>query len=382
MISIDEAIIHSKELPNISDGGAMCYDFGDVVLVKYILPLKYVKPGYRARNCQEIVMKGINEKASQGVNTPRHIDMKRVVEGELDVCYVLQEKCKGKNFDQMCKYGEPIEVVLADLEFVNNIPFKHYEKLVSDACMLYEMGYENKNKNLFYDEETGFWFIDFLDNGEEKFDFNNPKTIFKVLKYICPKPLQIASWLSNGAEISDEDREKYNIYRYDSMIKFLLACRNKIPTFKKYEFFYLLDSGKEFIEYLMNKGIVNRDLFNITNQEFEVYNELVLSVVNTICEEISSKGGKYCKYSYVKNNAIRNKSELFALEIFYKKYVCKDIKREDFEDERDYDFAISESFNNYMMDLIYNTIRSMEPNDNTANFIHEYKAQRRNSVTL
>ena len=81
MISIEEAITKSKELPNISYGGSMCYDFGDIVLVKYTLPLKYVKPGYRARENQEIVMKGINEKASKGVNTPKHIDMKRVVEG-------------------------------------------------------------------------------------------------------------------------------------------------------------------------------------------------------------------------------------------------------------------------------------------------------------
>ena len=62
MINIEDAIKKSKELPNISVGGSICYDFGDVVLVKYTLPLKYVKPGYRARENQEIVMKGINEK--------------------------------------------------------------------------------------------------------------------------------------------------------------------------------------------------------------------------------------------------------------------------------------------------------------------------------
>ena len=76
--------------------------------------------------------------------------------------------------------------------------------------MLYEMGYETKNKNLFYDEETGFWFIDFLSNKEdEKFDPNNPKKVFETLKYVCPKPLQIASKLSYGIEISDEDKKKY-----------------------------------------------------------------------------------------------------------------------------------------------------------------------------
>ena len=91
MITIDDAIKEAKKLPNISNGGSQCYDFGDVVLVKYTLPLKYVKPGYRAREKQEIVMRGINNKANAGVNTPKHIDMKRVVEDENDVCYVLQE---------------------------------------------------------------------------------------------------------------------------------------------------------------------------------------------------------------------------------------------------------------------------------------------------
>lgn len=379
MISIEEAIIKSKELPNISNGGSMCYDFGDVVLVKYILPLKYVKPGYRARENQEIVMKGINEKVSKGVNTPKHIDIKRVVEGENDVCYVLQEKCKGKNCDPMARYGETIEVVLKELKFVNNIPFKHYEKLISDACLLYEMGYESKNKNLFYDEETGFWFIDFLDNKEEKFDFNNPKTIFEVLKYVCPKPLQIASSLSYSAEISDEDREKYNILRYNSMTKFFLACKNMIPTFKKYEFFYLLDKEDKFKEYLMKERVVNRDLFNITNQDFEVYNELFSSVVNDICKEISTKGKKYWD---VEVNDIRIKSNLFSLNIFYKNYICKNIKREDFEEEWEYDSAIDYSYNNDMIDLIYKTICSMEPNENISNFISEYESKRKKDLTL
>ena len=128
-------------------------------------------------------MEGINEKNRQGINTPKHLAMKRVIEGENDVCYVLQEKCKGKNCESLAEYGAPLEKVLKELEYVNKIPFKQYEKLVYDSCMLLEMGYEAKNKNLFYDEKTGFWFIDFLDNREEvKFDFNDPIKIFKALK--------------------------------------------------------------------------------------------------------------------------------------------------------------------------------------------------------
>lgn len=380
MINIDDAIKKAKELPNISNGGAMCYDFGDVVLVKYTLSLKYVKPGYRARENQEIVMRGINEKASKGVNTPKHIDMKRVVEDENDVCYVLQEKCKGKNCAPMSKYGQPIEIVLKELKYVNDIPFKHYEKLVSDACMLYEMGYEAKNKNLFYDEETGFWFIDFLNNKEaEKFDPNNPKRVFETLKYVSPKPLQIASTLRYGTEISDEDKKRYNALRCSSEAKFFLACKKMILTFNKYEFFYLLDKTDIFKSYLMDNKIVNRDLFCITNKDFEVYNELFVSVVNDICKEIAIKGKKY---SDVEVNDIRNKSNLFALNTFYKNYICKDIKKEDYQEEWEYDRAISESYTNNMMDSIYMTICSMEDNENISNFISEYESKRKTNPTL
>lgn len=51
----------------------------------------------------------------------------------------------------MVKYNQPYDEIIRELEFVNNIPFEHYKKLVSDSCQLYEMGYERKNKNLFYD---------------------------------------------------------------------------------------------------------------------------------------------------------------------------------------------------------------------------------------
>ena len=379
MISIDEAIIKSKELPNISDGGSKCFDFGDVVLVKYTLPLKYVKPGIRARENQEIVMEGINKKVNKGVNTPKHISMKRVIEGENDVCYVLQEKCKGNNCAQMGKYGEPIEVVLDGLEFVNNIPFEHYEKLVSDACELYEMGYESKNKNLFYDEKTGFWFIDFLDNKEEKFDSNNPRIVFETIKFICPKPLQIASSLSYDATIPEEYKEKYDSLRYSSKAKFFLACRNMIPTFKKYEFFYLLNEEDDFKKYLMNEGLVNRDLFNATTQDYEAYNELFLSIVNEICKEISNNGKEYWD---IEVNEIRNKSNLFSLDNFYKRFICKDIKREEFDSEWEYDDTVNKSFKNVMMDSIYKVLCSMEMNENISNFISEYESRRSKDLAI
>lgn len=380
MINIDDAIKKAKELPNISDGGSKCYDFGDVVLVKYTLPLKYVKPGYRARENQEMIMKGINEKVLKGVNTPKHIDMKRVVEDEEDVCYVLQEKCKGKNCAQMSRYGESIEIVLKELKNVNNIPFEHYEKLISDICILYEMGYEAKNKNLFYDEKTGFWFIDFLSNEEnERFDPNDVEKIFKALKYVSPKPLQIASTLRYGTKLADEDKKKVDALRCSSKAKFFLASKNVIPTFNKYEFFYLLEEDDVFKKYLMDNNIIKYDLFDITIKELEVYNELFINVVNDICKEISVKGKKYWD---VEVNDIRNKSKLFSLDVFYKKFICKGIIKENYQDEWEYDRVVNELYTNNMMDSIYNKLCSMENNENISNFISEYETKRKNKPTL
>lgn len=374
MICIDDAIEEAKKLDDISVGGSACYDLGNVVLVKYILPLKYVKPGYRARENQEIVMKGINEKASMAVNTPRHLDMKRVVEGEDDVCYVLQEKCRGKCAGLMAKYGAPIERVLSEVEFVSLIPFEQYRKLVSDACMLYEMGYEAKNKNLFYDAETGFWFIDFIYNSEDnKFDPNDPKKIFETIRYVCPSPLQIASSLSYDAVISDEDAAKLDNLVRASKAKFLLACKKEIPTFNKYEFFYLLGESDNYKRYLRDRGFINRDLLIVSEEDYETYRELCGYVVNVICREIADEGKEYWD---IETNSIRIESDVFNLSRFYGKYICKDINRGDFEHEYQYDFAISEAYINNMMDTVYDTLRSMEPNVNITKFIAEYQARK------
>ncbi len=374
MLKIDDAIIKSKKLQNISDGGSECYDFGNAVLVRYTIPLKYVKPGYRARENQESVMVGVNKKASEGVNTPKHIEMKRVVEGENDVCYVLQEKCKGKNCASMGKYGALIERVLKELEFVSTIPFEHYEKLVSDACMLYEMGYEAKNKNLFYDEETGFWFIDFLHNKEDQqFDSSNPKKIFETLKYVCPKPAQIASQLSYDAKISDEDRKNIESLSYAAKAKYFLACKKVIPTFNKYEFFYLLEEPDDYKKYLMENGIVERDLFSATNEDFDVYNELYSNVVNEISEEVSINGEKFWQVAV---NDIRINSNLFSLNKFYREFICEDIKKDDFEDDWEYEKSVDSLFTSQMMDSIYDNLTTMPLNDNISSFISDYRNSR------
>ena len=201
--------------------------------------------------------------------------------------------------------------------------------------------------------------------------------MFEALKYVCPKPLQIASTLSYSEKISDEDKKKYDTLRCSSNAKFFLACRSVIPTFEKYEFFYLLDESDTFKEYLMSNNMVDRDLFNVTNEDLKVYSELFSSVVKDICKEIALKGREYWD---VEVNVIRNKSNLFSLRTFYKKYICKEVNREDYQDEWDYDDDVNRSYNDVMMDSIYETLCSMEMNENIAKFISEYEEKRKKNV--
>ena len=210
MISIDEAIEKSKQKENISNGGSECYEFGDVVLVKYSNLLKYMKDGELARGSTEDVMEGVNIKADLGVNTPRHLGFKRVRDDEEEYCYVLQEKAKGINCNSFCKYVDNFEERKNSLEWVKNIPYEHYKKLVHDSCMVYEMGFESKPKNYFYDEETGFWLIDFLEyDKDHPFDQNNFEMLNRLVKYgYVPNIINIASSLPYDFKLTPEQEKQ------------------------------------------------------------------------------------------------------------------------------------------------------------------------------
>lgn len=404
MIDIDQAIYRSKSKDNISDGGSACYDFGDVVLVKYTMPLEYATPEHRARGNQEAVMRGINEKSAKGVNTPKHISMKRVVEGEYDVCYVLQEKCKGRNLSSMYVAVDSPDRLISGLNYALRIPFEQYEKLVYDNCMLYEMGYEPKPKNMFYDEETGFWYIDFLENKEDdRFDFNDPIKIFEVI-YSTHSPSAIAGYKPYDAKWSETDEKKVLELNYGIYGKLFLAYKRVIPKFEKYEKFYLFNRDDDYKKYLMDEGIVQCNLFEVTDEDIQTYNELCEIVVNKISSKII-KGTyiinnresmkEYYKdnpegleiesigrmYYDVEKNEIRNNSELFHLQEFFARYINKDFKEEDFECNDDYvretlyKDAIEKAFTKNMMEAIYEKVSSAKPSEYTDAFMRKYEEE-------
>ena len=370
MIDIQDAIEQSKSKQNISDGGSQCFDFGDVILVRYTLPLMYVTDHYRARDCEERVMEGINQKNQNGVNTPKHISMMRTIEGTNDVCYVLQEKCKGKNCASMQKYGVPYDTVISDLNRVYNIPMEHYKKLIRDGCQLYEMGYECKNKNLFYDEKTGFWFIDFLSYDVDKaFDENDPIKLFEALKFVVPRPRQIASMLDFNEELSSEQKAKKDLLENSIEAKTLLAIKSVIPTFEKYEKFYLYNKDVGLKKYLMEQGIVQKDLFRFEEEDYPIYDELYEVVVNQMIDKIINKGEEFWS---VEVNDVRNDSDLFCLIDMWRSHRDNPIRRSDYQDEYDYNRDLKSKFTETMLRTIVKKLEESEYHENATKFINDF----------
>lgn len=177
MNNIDYYIQKATDMENTSDGGSPAYHFDDVCLIKYISPIKY---GQVRKNAEQVAQIA-NEKNAKGVRTPAHLGIKRVIDSENHICWVLQEKAKGRNFGYYCENRDS-KVQLDMQSRLANAPDAHYEKLVSDFCELFNLGLELKSKNMFYDEalqDGGFTIIDLLGGTGEPL---NPDSLRDVLK--------------------------------------------------------------------------------------------------------------------------------------------------------------------------------------------------------
>lgn len=369
MIDIDAAIKESKNKENISDGGSDCFDFGDVVLVKYLCSKKYLKEGEHTREKSEEIMTAINEKAKAGVNTPKHLAVKRVVEGDYDICYVLQEKCPGVNCATMQQYGVSFDKMCASYEAILSIPFEHYRKLISDGTMLYEMGYEAKGKNLFYDKESGFWYIDFLDNNQDdKFDKNNPQKLFSAIKNRIPNLINMTSSMQYNEKLTEAETKKKNLLEYGIKAKTLLALVSVFPNFKRYEKFYLLGESEEYRNYLMQEKIVNIDLKALNEEDYKIFDELYEVVLLGLIDKVVNKNSAFWN---IEVNEIRNDCNLFNLQHAWHIHKDNTIKREDYEDSYDYEMDSRELLKEKMLQDLINCLKHMKPNDNITTFLED-----------
>ena len=294
--------------------------------------------------------------------------MRRTVEDGQDICYVLEEKCKGVNCQSMIKYNPTFEEAVESYNRVFNIPMNHLLKLIKDSSQLFEMGYEAKNKNLFYDTKTGFWFIDFLSNEKDyKFDRNDTTKLFELARYRTPRTTQLVSRLSYDYEPTGEEKARIDLLTHSIKTKFLLALETAFFEYKRYRKFLIYTDTKDYQDYLVNEGII--DSFDVlNNHDYEVFDELYNIVLNDIVKSILEKGNSFWN---VECNDIRNQLSLFGLNKAWVHHRDNTLKREDYDDEYYYEMDSDEIIKNKMLRDIVKRLQQEPLDDNIEAFINE-----------
>lgn len=295
MIDIDEYIEKSKNMVNSSDGGSKAFIFDDKVLVCYEKLTKYGIP----RENEEEIMINVNRMNDIGVNSPKHLAMKREVVGERSYCYVLQERAKGKCYNYYCKSTSPVEQLKKQKEILD-APDSHFEKYVSDLIKLFYFGLEPKPKNFFYDKEIGFTTIDLLGlESHKQFNYESLKDILYLFSLTY-------SILNNrispySKDVSDDLKEVSEEMYYMTRYKIFNAIKKNIPNFEFFERFILRNFDEETLEKFKEFGLVIGDL-TLNESEEEYFKSMLDFIVKDSLEKVSS--GKYYLWQ-IKINEIR-----------------------------------------------------------------------------
>ena len=350
MIDIDELIKRSQTMTNISDGGSAAFFFGDYILVKYAILNKYGQ----ARPNEEKVAIAANNKNNLGVNTPKHVVVKRVVEGEKNYCYVLQEKAKGVSFTYFTRCKDPIRHLERQKELAL-APLSHYIKLAKDYCELFTMGLEPKDKNIFYDKDSGFTIIDLLDYDEKGLNKESIQDYMYLLGLMnsIVYPTRLSEFTVKDKELI----EKSKIYSLQMQVKIYLALKEIVPL--KYMRILLRTYDKETLDYLYKMGILKEDL-TLTEEEIKEYDKYIEDIVNDSYEKI--KTGKYQLWQ-IELNEIRNGLISHGLIESYMYKPNIQVKKEEYNNSYDYECAIKDYLIKYCLAKFYSLI----VNDKTNN---------------
>ncbi len=302
-MNIDKYIETSYTMKNTSDGGSIAYHFDDVVLIKYEYHTEY---GI-ARINEEKIAQAANEKNRQGVYTPAHLAIKREIKNDISICWVLQERAKGKSFNYYC-YNKETEKQIAAQQILANAPISHYEKFIKDVIELFNFGLELKPKNLYYDENNGFTIIDLIGLKDKLFDYNSLKDIISLINmtqgiYNCSG----ISYYDDLATKEEKEISKQLFYKIKQ--KMLNAIAKNIPNFEQYRRWILRTMSPDFLAYLNDNEKSIEDL-TLNNEEEEQFNKMIQEIVDDCLNKIIS--GK-CKAWEISTNEIRiglNKLEI------------------------------------------------------------------------
>lgn len=358
MKTIDEYIELSRNAVNISDGGSPAYKFDEngVVLVQYSISNEY---GEKAREMEEKVAKTINEKNEKGVNTPLHIAIKRTDDGKKNYCWVLQEIAKGQNYETYNSSHNDAATQIKLQKKLIDAPDFIYEKAIKDLCELFNMGLEPKSKNIFFDENNGFSFIDFLKENSAPLDNNSKKDLLylkELVDSICLCP-EIKSYSKENDEKKFQSRELCMAMK----LKFFKAMEKEIPDFSKNRRWILRTYRKEELDFFEKSGIEIGDL-TLTDKENQQFEESILNIVKDSYKKIES--GEY-KYWQIMANEIRVDLESNTLQAAWKYHKANQRNRDDFKDKYEYEGTMSMDLENYVYKLFNNYLisnNSINPN--------------------
>lgn len=282
MKNIDDYIQQTINMKNTSDGGSPAYHFDDVVLIKYQGSIKYGP----TREGAELIAQKANEKNAKGVRTPAHLDIKRVIDGDNEICWVLQERALGKCFINYCNNRDS-NIQLAMQSILANVPESHYEKLINDVSELFNLGLEPKPKNMFYDENIqtgGFTIIDLAGVYGETFNPNSLKDILGLYKMI--QGIYNCSCISSYDKTATESNKIAS--RQQSLKinqKVFSAMEKTIPNFEQHRRWVLRSIPDEVLIYFSNNGTYVGDL-SLNEQEYKQFNQTIKNIIENSIKKI------------------------------------------------------------------------------------------------
>lgn len=325
MKNIEDYILASKNMENISDGGSAAFSFDDgTVLICY-----------GQRENEELIMEEANKKRAKGVRTPYHLAISRPKAEEFDTtCWVLQEKAKGKCFTYYSAARNDSKTQLKRQEALLNAPDYHYEKCIADICEIFNMGLELKAKNVFYDEsieDGGFTFIDLIGYDSTPLNPNSIEDILLLTKYISfiyniPR---ISAW--KGAP--EEHIERSDLMYYKMWQKVFMAIEKVIPNFDQHRRWVLRSYPNDVLEFFQDNGTSIGNL-SLTEQEYDEFDQRIELIIERALQNLMS--GKF-EFWDICANKIRIDLEYMGLKDAWKYHIENEQSSDNFDSDWDYD---------------------------------------------
>lgn len=366
-MNIEEYVRKTSEMENVSVGGSPCYDFGNVVLIKYEANVKY---GPARKSAEEVALLA-NEANNKGVRTPKHLGIKREIVGDRDICWVLQEKAPGVPFTEYSRLA-PEEQIAKQKELLA-APNIHFDTLILDLCELCDKGTELKPKNIFYDKDPksgGFTIIDLLGRNSTERPFDNS---LKAVLWV--NRLSHSVFYSTQIYSGTEEQKKVSAELLKALkLKLFLSLERMIPDFEKHRRWVLRSFMEDELKYFSENGVNVGDL-TLNAEEIDEYNRLIEIVVNQSIEKI--KSGTHL-YWQIEANEIRNDLAACGLGCAWAYHPDNKINRKDYQDYWAFERACSTDLEHSLMERLNERLEELakeeaENNPNVAKAYQDYK---------